>query len=55
MKKTLKVLWLKFKIWRLQTWFSIRYPVNRTYNLTWITEFNIHLKKINKIRKEINK
>jgi len=40
-------------LWRKHLWFSIRYPVNFTNNLTWITEFNKYLDEVNELRNKL--
>ena len=48
-----RVRLLKMKLWFTHQWFNIRYPVNYTYNLTWIEQYNIYLKKVHKIQNDI--
>ena len=48
-----RVRLLKIKLWWTHKWFNIRYPVNWTYNLTWIKQYNVYLKKVHKIQDDI--
>ena len=48
-----RVRLLKIKLWFTHKWFNIRYPVNYTYNLTWIKQYNVYLKKVHKIQNDI--
>lgn len=47
-------LLIKFKLWRKHTWFSLRYPVNYTHNLTWIAKYKTYLGEVYKLRDKVN-
>ena len=47
-------LLIRLKLWSKHTWFSLRYPINFTHNLTWITKYNIYIGEVHKLRDKLN-